>query len=93
MRGDSALSSSERSHGAGRERSVNPILPEEAEKLRRLLLRVEEKQINHKVYFPKVRRCRPPATVRLLGYYDIISRKHFHSPGKGKRFCTIRRLR
>ena len=69
-------------HGAGRERSVNPILPEEAEKLRRLLLRVEEKQINHKVYFPKVRRCRPPKTVRLIGYYANFSQT-FPLVGKG----------
>lgn len=62
-------------YGAGRERSVNPILPEEAEKLRRLLLRVEERQMNHKVYFPKVSRHRPPKTVRLIGYYANFSQK------------------
>lgn len=62
-------------YGAGRERSVNPILPEEAEKLRRLLLRVEEKQMNHQVYFPKVSHHRPPKTVRLIDYYANFSQK------------------
>ncbi|MDW8106763.1 MAG: hypothetical protein RMK45_04695 [Armatimonadota bacterium] len=38
--------------GAGRERSVNPILPEEAQKLRRLLKRVADESRNEQVDFP-----------------------------------------
>lgn len=40
-------------YGAGRERSVNPILPEEAEKIRRLLERVSQQRRNSLVNYPQ----------------------------------------
>lgn len=48
--------------GAGRERSINPILPEEAEKLRRLLARVSAQQKNTLVYFPASQPSPKPGT-------------------------------
>jgi len=62
-------------YGAGRERSVNPILPEEAEKLRRLLQRVGIASMNNQVHFPKVSPHKPPATTRLLDYHINFSQK------------------
>ncbi|MFZ8846273.1 MAG: hypothetical protein ACO2O6_03630 [Candidatus Hydrothermia bacterium] len=55
-------------YGAGRERSVNPILPEEAEKLKRLLQRVENEGRNQKIliendkikpFNPNLRKIKP----------------------------------
>jgi hypothetical protein len=70
-------------YGAGRERSVNPILPEEAEKLRRLLQRVGIASMNNQVHFPKVSPHKPPATTRLLDYHINFSQK-FPLDGKGQ---------
>ena len=72
-------------YGAGRERSVNPILPEEAEKLRRLLQRVGKGSINNnnQVHFPLVSPHKPPATTRSLDYYIDFSQK-FPLDGKGQ---------
>ena len=70
-------------YGAGRERSVNPILPEEAEKLRRLLQRVGIASMNNQVHFPKVSPHKPPATTRLIDYYINFSQK-FPLDGKGQ---------
>ena len=70
-------------YGAGRERSVNPILPEEAEKVRRLLARVQRGNINNQVYFPQISPHKPPATTRPLDYYIDFSR-NFSLDGKGQ---------
>jgi hypothetical protein len=70
-------------YGAGRERSVNPILPEEAEKLRRLLQRVGIASMNNQVHFPKVSPHKPPATTRLLDYHINFS-QNFPLDGKGQ---------
>ncbi|MGQ9657126.1 MAG: hypothetical protein ACUVV1_04390 [Fimbriimonadales bacterium] len=56
-------------YGAGRERSVNPILPEEAVKLRRLLQRVETAEKNHRVHFPSPNLYHPLTTAQSLDSY------------------------
>lgn len=54
-------------YGAGRERSVNPILPEEAVKLRRLLERVENTQANQRI--PSPPQIATPTPKRLIKEY------------------------
>jgi hypothetical protein len=68
-------------YGKGRERSVNPILPEEAEKVRRLLERVEQEEKNQLIFFPV------PNSPRA-GRHNLVNRylnfnKKFPLHGKG----------
>ena len=72
-------------YGPGRERSVNPILPEEAEKVRRLLARVQGGNMNDQVYFPQVSPHKPSAIIRPLDYYINFS-QNFSLDGKGQTF-------
>ena len=72
-------------YGPGRERSVNPILPEEAEKVRRLLARVQGGNMNDQVYFPQVSPHKPSAIIRPLDYYINFS-QNFPLDGKGQTF-------
>jgi len=67
-------------YGAGRERSVNPILPEEAEKLRRLLQRVEREGKNHQVSLPSASPHNPPPTVQTLHHYINFTRSLVVTP-------------
>lgn len=56
-------------YGAGRERSVNPILPEEAQKLRRLLYRVEQQSLNETVPLPPLTTYQPVLPVKNIADY------------------------
>ncbi len=60
-------------YGAGRERSVNPILPEEAVKLRRLLARAEEEGRNQIVPRPPAESV-PNPVKSISGYLDFQNR-------------------
>ncbi|MCX7688308.1 MAG: hypothetical protein N2045_10095 [Fimbriimonadales bacterium] len=59
-------------YGAGRERSVNPILPEEAEKLRRLLARVQTQGRNNPVQVPPVSQSHQPS-VQAKPIYNYLN--------------------
>ncbi|MCX7993598.1 MAG: hypothetical protein N2651_07990 [Fimbriimonadales bacterium] len=57
-------------YGAGRERSVNPILPEESAKLRRLLARVEQENRNQLVSRPPSK-AMPASLKPIRAYLDF----------------------
>ncbi|MFN4033357.1 MAG: hypothetical protein ACK4ME_06985 [Fimbriimonadales bacterium] len=61
-------------YGAGRERSINPVLPEEAEKLRRLLHRVQQQQINDTVPLPPSLTPPTPSVKKIADYLDFQTR-------------------
>lgn len=56
-------------YGAGRERSVNPVLPEEAEKLRRLLHRVGQQSLNETIPTPSHATHQPVLIVKNIADY------------------------
>jgi len=66
--------------GAGRGRSVNPILPEESDKLRRLLTRVANSSTNGMVNFPQSTHA-PPAGTPITTFLDFQQQYPLHQRG------------
>ncbi len=73
-------------YGAGRERSVNPILPEETTKLRRLLQRVQDQKQNELVPVPCTAPCFPSlSNIKSISFYLDFSQKY---PIKRSNLCV-----
>jgi hypothetical protein len=63
-------------YGAGRERSVNPILPEEADKLRRLLGRVQQNNQNAPVPASDSSPFSPTQNIKCISSFINLSAKY-----------------